>query len=172
MNPTNHISLDFSQNLQSSTKQLLSFAMSLTKNNSDAEDLYQDTVFLAFKNKDKFSTGTNFTAWLKTIMRNTFINNYRKQKRFQNILAKGVGGYFFGAKSSENSTEADMNVKEIERLIGDIDERFKTPFLMYFTGFSYDEIAEQLDLPMGTVKSRIFFARKHLKESYNTLFGN
>ena len=172
MNPTNHISLDFSQNLQSSTKQLLSFAMSLTKNNTDAEDLYQDTVFLAFKNKDKFSTGTNFTAWLKTIMRNTFINNYRKQKRFQNILAKGVGGYFFGTKSSENSTEADMNVKEIERLIGDIDDRFKTPFLMYFTGFSYDEIAAQLDLPMGTVKSRIFFARKHLKESYNTLFGN
>ncbi|MFT5165609.1 MAG: RNA polymerase sigma-70 factor (ECF subfamily) [Saprospiraceae bacterium] len=172
MNPTNHISLDFSQNLQSSTKQLLSFAMSLTKNNTDAEDLYQDTVFLAFKNKDKFSSGTNFTAWLKTIMRNTFINNYRKQKRFQSILAKGVGGYFFGTKSSDNSTEADMNVKEIERLIGDIDVRFKTPFLLYFTGYSYDEIAEQLDLPMGTVKSRIFFARKHLKESYNMLFSN
>lgn len=172
MNPTNHIALDFSRNLQSNTKQLLSFAMSLTKNNTDAEDLYQDTVFLALKNKEKFSTGTNFTAWLKTIMRNTFINNYRKQKRFQNILSKGVGGYFFGSKLAENSTDADMNVKEIERLISDIDERFKTPFLMYFTGYSYEEIAEHLDLPMGTVKSRIFFARKHLKESYNMLFGN
>ena len=170
MNPTNHISLDFSNNLQTSTKQLLSFAMSLTKNNSDAEDLYQDTVFLAFKNKEKFSTGTNFTAWLKTIMRNTFINNYRKQKRFQNILTKGVGGYFFGTKSSENTTDTDMNVKEIEKLIGNIDERFKTPFLLYFTGYSYEEISEQLDLPMGTVKSRIFFARKHLKDAYNALF--
>lgn len=170
MNPTNHISFDFSESLQLSTKQLLSFALSLTKNNSDAEDLYQDTVFLALKNKEKFSIGTNFTAWLKTIMRNTFINNYRKQKRFKNILAKGVGGYFFGKKISENSTEVDMNVKEIEKLIGKIDDRFKTPFLMYYTGFSYDEIAEKLDLPMGTVKSRIFFARKHLKVSYDKLF--
>ena len=172
MNPTNHISFNFSESLQLSTKQLLSFALSLTKNNSDAEDLYQDTVFLALKNQEKFSIGTNFTAWLKTIMRNTFINNYRKQKRFQNILAKGVGGYFFGKKASENSTEVDMNVQEIERLIGDIDERFKTPFLMYYTGYSYDEIAERLDLPMGTVKSRIFFARKHLKAAYNKLFEN
>ena len=106
------------------------------------------------------------------INRNIFINNYRKQKRFQNILAKGVGGYFFGKKASENSTEVDMNVQEIERLIGDIDERFKTPFLMYYTGYSYDEIAERLDLPMGTVKSRIFFARKHLKAAYNKLFEN
>ncbi len=170
MNSINHISFDFSESLQLSNKSLYSFAMSLTKNNSDAEDLYQDTVFLALKNREKFSIGTNFTAWCKTIMRNTFINNYRKQKRFQAILAKGVGGYFFGKKSSENSTDVDMNVKEIEKLIGNIDDRFKTPFLMYYTGFSYDEIAERLDLPMGTVKSRIFFARKHLKNSYNTLF--
>ncbi len=170
MNPTNHISLDFSRNIQSSTKQLLSFAMSLTKNNNDAEDLYQDTVFLALKNREKFSAGTNFTAWLKTIMRNTFINNYRKQKRFQNILAKGVGGYFFGKKAADNTTESDMNLKEIEKLIENIDNRFKIPFLMYFKGYSYEEIAEQLELPMGTVKSRIFFARKHLKASYNTLF--
>ena len=170
MSPTNHISFDFSESLQVSTKQLLSFAMSLTKNNSDAQDLYQDTVFLALKNKEKFSIGTNFTAWLKTIMRNTFINNYRKQKRFQKILAKGVGGYFFGKKSSENTTEVDMNVKEIEKLIANIDDRFKNPFLMYYTGYSYDEIAERLDLPMGTVKSRIFFARKHLKASYDVLF--
>lgn len=172
MNPANHISFDFSKNLQLSTKQLFSFALSLTKNSSDAEDLYQDTVFLALKNQEKFSSGTNFTAWLKTIMRNTFINNYRKQKRFQNILAKGVGGYFFGKKSAENTTEADMNVKEIEKLIGDIDERFKTPFLMYYTGYSYEEISKQLDLPMGTIKSRIFFARKHLKTSYNKLFSS
>ncbi len=170
MSPTNHIRFDFSEHIQISTNQLLSFAMSLTKNNSDAQDLYQDTVFLALKNKEKFSVGTNFTAWLKTIMRNTFINNYRKQKRFQTILAKGVGGYFFGKKSSENSTDVDMNVKEIKKLIGNIDERFKTPFLMYYTGFSYDEIAKELDLPMGTVKSRIFFARKQLKKSYNMLF--
>ncbi len=172
MNPTNHISFDFSENLQLSTKQLLSFALSLTKNNSDAEDLYQDTVFLALKNQEKFSSGTNFTAWLKTIMRNTFINNYRKQKRFQNILAKGVGGYFFGKKAAENTTEVDMNVQEIERLIADIDDRFKTPFLMYYTGYSYEEISKQLDLPMGTIKSRIFFARKHLKDAYNKLFSN
>lgn len=172
MNPTNHIVFDFSKHLQTNTQQLLSFAFSLTKNNSDAEDLYQDTVFLALKNKDKFSTGTNFVAWLKTIMRNTFINNYRKQKRFQKILSKGVGGYFFGRKAAENTTENDINVQEIEKLIEGIDERFKTPFLMYFTGFSYEEISEELGLPMGTVKSRIFFARKHLKVSYTDLFGN
>ena len=105
-------------------------------------------------------------------MRNTFINNYRKQKRFQKIISKGVGGYFFGRKAVENTTENDINVQEIEKLIEGIDERFKTPFLMYFTGFSYEEISEELGLPMGTVKSRIFFARKHLKASYTDLFGN
>lgn len=170
MNPSTHIAFDFSKHLQSNTPSLLSFALSLTKNNSDAEDLYQDTVFLALKNQEKFSTGTNFLAWLKTIMRNTFINNYRKQKRFQKIIAKGVGGYFFGRKAAANTTESDMNLQEIEKLISAVDDRFKTPFLMYYTGYSYEEIAEQLNLPMGTVKSRIFFARKHLKSSYNKLF--
>ena len=170
MDASNKISFDFPSQLQGSSNQLLAFALSLTKNNNDAEDLLQDTVFLALKNQEKFSRGTNFVAWLKTIMRNTFINNYRKQKRFNNILAKGVGGYFFSKKASENATEVDLNVQEIEHLIDDIDERFSVPFRMYHQGYSYEEITKKLKLPMGTVKSRIFFARKHLKEAYKAQF--
>jgi RNA polymerase sigma-70 factor (ECF subfamily) len=149
---------------------LLSFAISLTKNDFEAEDLYQDTVFLALKNKEKFNAGTNFTAWTKTIMRNTFINNYRQKKRFKELFNKNISSYFFNKKEGENGSEMDMNVKEINQLIDQIDDRFSIPFRLYFQGFSYEEIAGQLDLPMGTVKSRIFFARKHLKQAYELHF--
>ena len=171
MAANNHISVDFASQLQSNTNHLMAFAFSLTKNDNDAEDLLQDTVFLALKNQEKFSAGTNFVAWIKTIMRNTFINNYRKQKRFKNILAKGVGGYFFSKKTSENTTDVDMNVQEIEILIDKIDERFSVPFRLYHQGYSYEEITKKLKLPMGTVKSRIFFARKHLKTAYQQHFS-
>ncbi len=171
MNASNHIQTEFSSQLQHHTHQLMAFAFSLTKNDNDAEDLLQDTVFLALKNQEKFSAGTNFVAWVKTIMRNTFINNYRKQKRFKNILSKGVGGYFFSKKSSENTTESDINIQDIEHLIDDIDERFSVPFRLYHQGYSYEEITKKLKLPMGTVKSRIFFARKHLKEAYQQHFN-
>ena len=171
MNASNSLPVDFITQLQTSTNQLLSFAISLTKNNFEAEDLYQDTVFLALKNKEKFNAGTNFIAWTKTIMRNTFINNYRQKKRFKNLFNKNVSSYFFNKKETENASETDLNVKEINELIDQIDERFSTPFRFYIQGFSYEEIAEKLDLPMGTVKSRIFFARKHLKQAYELYFG-
>ena len=98
MNASNSLPVDFFTQLQTSANQLLSFAISLTKNNFEAEDLYQDTVFLALKNKEKFNTGTNFIAWTKTIMRNTFINNYRQKKRFKNLFTKNVSSYFFNNK--------------------------------------------------------------------------
>ncbi len=171
MNASNSLPVDFMTQLQRSANQLLSFAISLTKNDFEAEDLYQDTVFLALKNQEKFNTGTNFIAWTKTIMRNTFINNYRQKKRFKNLFNKNVSSYFFSKKESENASEMDLNVKEINELIDQIDERFSTPFRLYIQGFSYEEIAEKLDLPMGTVKSRIFFARKHLKQAYELYFN-
>lgn len=170
MNASNSLPVDFITQLQRSASQLLSFAISLTKNDFEAEDLYQDTVFLALKNKEKFNKGTNFIAWTKTIMRNTFINNYRQKKRFKELFNKNISSYFFDKKESENGSEIGLNVKEINQLIDQIDERFRIPFQLYFQGFSYEEIAEQLELPMGTVKSRIFFARKHLKQAYEQHF--
>jgi len=172
MNSSNSLQVDFLTQLQMSANQLLSFAISLTKNDFEAEDLYQDTVFLALKNKEKFNKGTNFIAWTKTIMRNTFINNYRQKKRFKELFNKNISSYFFNKKEGENSSETDLNVKEINALIDQIDERFSTPFRLYVQGFSYEEIAEQLGLPMGTVKSRIFFARKHLQQAYNRMFDS
>lgn len=171
MNTSNLLPVDFFSQLQMSTNQLLSFAISLTKNNVEAEDLYQDTVFLALKNKEKYSAGTNFMAWVKTIMRNAFINDYRKKKRFNNLLNKGVSSYFFDKKTDENASEMVMNIKEINEMIDQIDERFSAPFRLYTQGYSYEEISKKLKLPMGTVKSRIFFARKHLKEAYEKYFG-
>ena len=170
MDTSNLLPLDFFGQLQRSTNQLLSFAISLTKNNVEAEDLYQDTVFLALKNQEKYSNGTNFMAWAKTIMRNTFINGYRKKKRFNTLLTKGVSSYFFDNKTSENTSEIMLNVKEINKMIDQIDKRFSEPFRLYIQGYAYEEIANMLQLPMGTVKSRIFFARKHLKEAYEHYF--
>ncbi len=141
---------------------LQSFALSLTKDMEDSKDLVQETIFKALKNKDKFRIGTNFKAWIMTLMRNTFINNYRKKKRSQTDLAP-TDSYVFAAASEENSGESNMATKELMAILNSIDEKLREPFWMYYIGMSYQEISDALDTPLGTIKSRIFFARKELQ---------
>lgn len=156
---------------QTSSNQLYAFAMSLTKDQFEAEDLYQDTLFLAIKNGDKFRQGTNFLAWMKTIMRNSFINGYRRKKRFMNYVNDKVSTLAVESSQTQNDAESNILMDELNAIIEAIDERFKTPFKMFYKGFSYDEIAEELELPLGTVKSRIFIARRKIKEGYNKFYG-
>lgn len=142
---------------------LESFALSLTKNMEDSKDLFQETVFKALKNQDKFRIGTNFKAWIMTLMRNTFINNYRRKKRSQTDLAPTDSYIFTTAATDDNAGESNLATEELMHILDSIDEKLRKPFWMYYLGMSYQEIADALETPLGTIKSRIFFARKELQ---------
>ncbi len=154
--------------LEDITPSLRAFAMSLAGNSTDAEDLYQDTAFKVLSNTDKFKQGTNFKAWSVTIMRNLFINNYRKKKRRNTILDQTPNDYYInsGDKVIENEGATNIAYKDMLQMVSKLPEDFKRPFWMAYKGYKYDEIAEQLDAPLGTIKSRIFFARKKLMQMY------
>jgi len=147
---------------------LRAFSLKLTGNETDANDLYQDTALRIIANADKFQVDTNFKAWAVTIMRNIFINNYRKKMRRGTILDQTPNNYYLnsGDRSIENDGEMQMAYKELLRMVSVLPEEFKRPFWMAYKGYKYDEIAEQLDAPLGTIKSRIFFARRKLQKMY------
>lgn len=152
---------------------LKSFAYNLTKNMDDARDLYQDTAFRAFSNREKFKQGTNLKAWLMTIMRNIFINNYRKKKKQNTILDSTDNNYYInsGKHTSRNEGEGNILLEELKGMIAELDAELKVPFMMHYQGFKYQEIADKFELPLGTVKSRIFFARAALKDKINKRYN-
>ncbi len=156
------------QQIEQVSNSLRAFSLKLTGNETDAHDLYQDTVLRIISNADKFQKDTNFKAWAVTIMRNIFINNYRKKVRRGVILDQTPNNYYInsGSQSIENDGETRMAYKELLRMVSALPEDFKRPFWMAYKGYKYDEIAEQLDAPLGTIKSRIFFARRKLQKMY------
>jgi RNA polymerase sigma-70 factor, ECF subfamily len=165
--------LEFRTKLDGLTTILHSFAYNLTKNTEDAKDLYQETSFRALSNRDKFQPGTNFKAWIFTIMKNIFINNYRKKIKSNVILDTTDNQYYLnsGSHAIGNAAETDIMMKELGVMIENLDDSIRVPFMMHFEGFKYQEIADDLELPLGTVKSRIFFARKELKDQILSNYG-
>ena len=159
-------SIEFSNNLNQYSTMLEAFAYNLTRDSEDAKDLFQETAFRAYKNLDKFKTGTNLKAWLFTIMRNVFINNYRQKTKANTIIDTSDNLYYINSGNIAISNKAESNIlgEELTNMVASLDRGLKIPFLMHYQGFKYQEIADHLDLPLGTVKSRIFFARKELKE--------
>lgn len=157
--------MDISKQLIEYRSSLEAFANSLTRNVDDAADLFQETAYKIIKNKDKYNVGTNFRAWSYTIMRNIFINNYRKKKRRNLLIDSTENDYYIDSNQSfvANAGESQMAFDEIMSVVNTLSDDFRVPFLMRYEGFKYDEIAEELDLPLGTIKSRIHFARKKLK---------
>ena len=140
------------------------FAVSLTRNSEDANDLYQETVLRALVNKDKYKQGTNVKAWLYTIMRNIFINTYRRNKKFTKVSGDIPEDVlmFNVDKKAKNAGWTNVRLAEIKSSIEKLPEVFRTSFELYFMGYKYQEIAGMLNEPLGTVKSRIHFARKIL----------
>ena len=166
--------IDFNNKLNDLSGLLHSFAYNLTKNVEDAKDLYQETAYRAVTNRDKFRPGTNFKAWLFTIMKNIFINNYRRKAKANTILDSTDNMYFINSGSATISNDANSNIlmKELTQMIDSLEDSIKIPFEMHYQGFKYQEIADELELPLGTVKSRIFFARRALKEMVQRQFGD
>ena len=165
--------MEFNSRLGILTSILNSFAYNLTKNVEDAKDLYQETAFRALANRDKFQPDTNFKAWMFTIMKNIFINNYRKKIKQNTVLDSTDNQYYLNSSShaSPNAAEGAIMMKELNQMLDILDNSVKVPFMMHFDGFKYQEIADELSLPLGTVKSRIFFARKELKERILSKYG-
>lgn len=158
-------SIEFNQLLVSNADFLRPFAVTLTRDNEAAKDLFQETMYRALANQEKYNVGTNIKAWLYTIMRNIFINNYRRKVKQNTIFDHTTNDYLldYNQPSVVNSAEANLGAKEIRHSIERLPEIFKKPFVMYFEGYKYYEIADQLHEPLGTIKSRIHFARKMLK---------
>ena len=159
-------SLEFNQLLVNNTDFLKPFAITLTKDIDGAKDLLQETMYRALANKEKYNNGTNIKAWLYTIMRNIFINNYRRKSKQLIIFDNTPNEFLINSNQSavSNSALMTIQVKEITEAIHQLPFIFRNPFILYFDGYKYSEIANLLHEPLGTIKSRIHFARKLLKQ--------
>ncbi len=157
---------EFSKEFTASERALMAFAWRLTKDHQDASDLFQETAYRAFKSRHSFLPGTNLLAWLTTIMRNTFINNYRKTRRRQMIQDETGDLHYLNSGDQEisNLGEGNILLEELTEIIESQDTLIRVPFQLYLKGYKYDEIAERLDVPLGTIKSRIFLARKKIQQ--------
>lgn len=170
LNKTKMTALEFSYSISNLSKSLKPVAFRLTRDREDAEDLVQETVFKAFSNRDKFTDGTNLKAWLFTIMKNTFITNYQRMVRRNTFIDTTDNLHYINSTDNitENLAFSSFAMKDIKRAIEKLDDIYKQPFLMHFRGFKYYEIAEKLNIPIGTVKNRIHIARKELKDQLKT----
>lgn len=156
--------IEFNTKILSERQSLKNFALSLTHNTDDALDLVQDTFVKAITYRDKFEESTNLKAWLFTIMKNTFINSYRRAVKTNQIMQSNADLAMARAFKDNyyDMTESRISAKEILKKIENLDDQYKIPFTKHYNGYKYEEIANEMQLPLGTIKSRIFLARKIL----------
>lgn len=158
--------IEFDQILIKNTDYLKPFAITLTRDTESAKDLIQETLYRALANKAKYNEGTNIKAWMYTIMRNIFINNYRRSAKQNTIFDNTPNDFLldYNQYATANAAESNLSLKEIREAVYHLPEIFKNPFQLYYEGYKYHEIAGILSEPLGTIKSRIHFARKLLKQ--------
>ena len=157
----------FQTKLLSIQSNLLNFAYLLTSNRDDAYDLLQDTTLKVLDNQDKYVDNVNFKGWVFTIMRNIFNNNYRKTMRSNTMLDYTEELIYLNMPqdSGIETPEGSLAAGEITDVINSFPDDYRVPFSMHVSGYKYTEIAEHTGLPLGTVKSRIFFARQRLQKA-------
>jgi RNA polymerase sigma-70 factor (ECF subfamily) len=160
--------LQFQKKLLSMQENMMNFALLLTSNQDDAKDLLQDTTLKVLDNKDKFVDNVNFKGWVLTVMRNIFINNYHKIVRAQITIdhRNDFENLNIVDESNHDFPDYSFRLQELSDAIDRLSEEFKYPLSMYLSGYKYSEIAEKLNVPLGTVKSRIFFARRELQKDF------
>ncbi len=168
--------IEFKKVVQKEGSSLRHYAYQLTRNVEDTNDLVQDTMLKALMYQDKFADGTNLKGWLYTIMKNTFINNYRRMVKRNTFIDQTDNDFYLDsfANAVRNNGEDRFIMKDMERAIENLPQNLKKPFTMNFKGFKYHEISEILRIPIGTVKTRIFVARRILREQlhvYGRMYG-
>lgn len=158
--------IEFSKKVERFSQKLEPAAFHLTRDMEDAKDLLQETVMKAITNHDKFREGTNLKAWLFTIMKNIFINNYRRKKKKNTIIDSTDNLYYINSSAHDlpNYGEMMLNMQDLNNAVNQLTPDYKKPFMMHFEGYKYEEIAEEMEVPIGTIKSRIHLARKRLKK--------
>ena len=158
--------IQFQQKLLGLQENMMNFALMLTANRDDAQDLLQDTTLKVLNNQEKFVDNVNFKGWVLTVMRNIFINNYHKVVRTQTIVDSSADLYNLNVTSDSgfDSPDSSYQIQEISKAIEQLNDDLRVPFSMFVSGYKYHEIAEKLNLPLGTIKSRIFFARQELQK--------
>jgi RNA polymerase sigma-70 factor (ECF subfamily) len=156
--------LEFNEALARYQNPLHFFALKLTSDEEAAKDLLQETYLRALNYRDKLITKASIKGWLYTIMRNTFINQYRRESKYADIMNQMEHQSYISTRASERSITPDkeLNIKDMENAIDQLEDGFKTPFRMKLEGYKYKEISDHMGIPIGTVKSRIFLARKQL----------
>ena len=144
---------------------LEAYAMKFTRDVEDANDLVQDTIIKAIRYHHMYAEGTNIRGWLYTIMKNTFINNYRKDSRKNSVIetSEDLSSYQLYNSADKNKGEGKFVMDDINKALEKLQPEYSSPFLRYFEGYKYHEIAEEMDIPIGTVKTRIHMARQILK---------
>ena len=158
--------LEFNHRIIGLQPTLKLYTRRFTVDKEESEDLLQDTILKALSNKEKFTQNTNFKAWLYTIMKNTFINKYRKEAKTKTQLDNTKDLYYLNVADNHtfSSPGSGMEYKEIMELMNELKDIYLIPFKMYFDGYKYHEISEEMNIPLGTVKTRIFYARQFLKD--------
>jgi RNA polymerase sigma factor (sigma-70 family) len=157
--------VQFNTALMSLSEKLYYYALSLTSDSERANDLLQETMLKALTYRDKFASDTNFKAWVYTIMKNTFINDYRRNNKMKTAFDSSVNEFHLNMPNDKNfpSPESTISTADIQKTIQSLEDDYRIPFTMFVEGYKYKEIADHLNLPLGTVKSRIFFTRKKLE---------
>ena len=155
---------------------LRNYALSLTHDMEQTKDLVQETVLKAYRYKDKFQEGTNLRGWLYTILKNSFINNYRRDAKRNTFLDSTENTYFLDLPSHRTENEAELKFirRDLDNAVESLPVELKVTFKLNAEGFKYHEIAEELQIPIGTVKTRIFVARRILRnklKDYGIAFG-
>ena len=166
--------IQFNNALHNLRDKLYFYALRLTSDSERADDLLQETMLKVLTYRDKFKQNTNFKAWVYTIMKNTFINDYRRNIKIRNTLNDSNNDFHlvFSKDKVYPAPDSFYRSKEIYNSIDALEDEYRIPFKMFFEGYKYKEIAEELDLPLGTVKSRIFFTRQKLKKSLKEYSDN
>ncbi len=154
-------------------EKLFAFALKLTRDETEARDLLQETTMRAYEHRNRFRPGTHFKSWVATILRNAFINRYRKKKTrrqvslpLENCQHRNTGG------TTRNGALTNLMMEELEALLSCIGKKYSQPFKLYFSGFSYQEIGLKMNLPIGTVKSRIHYARAKMQRLIRNYYGS
>ena len=157
---------DFDQLIAAELLPLRNYALSLTHNMDETKDLVQETVLKAYRYQAKFQEGTNLRGWLYTILKNSFINNYRRDMKRNTFLDSTDNSYFIDLPSHkiDNDAETKFIRRDLDRAIDDLAFDLRVTFKLNTEGYKYHEIAEELQIPIGTVKTRIFVARRILRE--------
>lgn len=146
---------------------LKAYAINLTRNEIDANDLLQDTILKVLSHFEKFEENTDFKAWTTTIMRNHFLNACRKKTSRKTFLDETPGQFYINqGLFDHNDGEANIGYDGLLKMVRALPENERLAFWMAYQGYRYDEIAAQLEAPLGTIKSRIFWAKKKLQKMY------